>query len=587
MTKKTVGKKKSGKEKPLVKPAAKKPRPVKPPQKWALLSVFCKKNIVPFAQALIALDYKIVSSGGTAKHLAAAGIAVTDVAKITGYPPILGHRVVTLHPKIHGGILAKLEHEAELRQLRMHRFSLVCVDLYPVWEALTDPNATISQVAEFTDIGGPTMIRGAAKNFENGVTVICDPADRTRVIIQLCEQDEVSSELRQELASKVFNLMARYDAAIYHFLAKDDPQRTIFSAMQPVSMMRKGESDIQSPAFLCRDLMAADHPLAWPNWEKVASNPGYVNLCGGDRTLWLMCRLIETFRRNFNGKVPHIAIACKHGNPCGLGVDWDDPCVALKKAMRGDPDAVMGSEVMVNFLITSEAAIWLNTVPEELRSKVGRSSWGPDVIFAPSFADSAKNLLTSRKQSRVLLANQLLYNPGWPLRKLVVRPVLGGALVQPAPNFVLEPAIIDECVGFGWEALTVEEKTNLIIAWSVAWEGVSNSATLVNDQMLLSAGLGQQARHTAFWLTIERAKMADHQDLLAGSSAGSDGFFPFAQSKPGSKSLEATEMLQRIGCRSVVVPADGERWQEVRQFLLDSGIKVVAVNRKSRGFSQH
>lgn len=187
--------------------------------KYALLSVFDKNGIAEFAQGLIDVGFLLISSGGTAKHLAEKGLPVTDVAEITGYPAIIGHRVVTLHPAIHGGILAldTPEHQADLDQYQINRISLVCVDLYPVADAIAKEGATIASVMEMTDIGGPTLLRGAAKNHEQTI-VVCDPVDRRWVVEEIRKYGNLDSRQRQGLAKKVFALTSAYDAAIHQFL---------------------------------------------------------------------------------------------------------------------------------------------------------------------------------------------------------------------------------------------------------------------------------------------------------------------------------------------------------------------------------
>ena len=188
--------------------------------KRALISVHDKKGIDVFARGLQDLGWKIVSSGGTAKFLAEQNIEVTDVAFITGVPPILDHRVVTLHPKIHGGILAEQtpEHELALEQYGIPRFNLVCVGVYPVWEALADPYGGIAKVVELTDIGGPAMLRAAAKNHQN-VIVICEPDDRQRILTELQAHGDIDIHLRRQLAQKVFSFTSEYDKAIANFYA--------------------------------------------------------------------------------------------------------------------------------------------------------------------------------------------------------------------------------------------------------------------------------------------------------------------------------------------------------------------------------
>ena len=220
--------------------------------KRALFSVYDKAGIEQFVQGLQALGFMIVSSGGTYKHLNEHKIqGVLDVKDITGMPPILGHRVVTLHPKVYGGILAldTPEHNAELEHYGIPRFGLVCVDVYPFWEALADPQVNMDKAAELIDIGGPSMLRAAAKNCKN-VIVICDPTDRQRVLDELQAHGEVSIEMRLELAQKVFDLTAKYDAAIRKFYAAQNGQTVDSIFLGPAIPLAYAENRDQNPAHL-------------------------------------------------------------------------------------------------------------------------------------------------------------------------------------------------------------------------------------------------------------------------------------------------------------------------------------------------
>ena len=299
------------------------------PMKTALLSVYDKEGIVEFAQALKDAGFILISSGGTAKHLSTAGLRVIDVADITGFPAILDHRVVTLHPKIHGGILAKRtpEHEEQMAQYKIPRIDLVCVDLYPVLKAILDPNATIESVMEQTDIGGPTMIRGAAKNHNNGTIVICDPADRAVVVNELNLRGDgtVSDGLRLKLAAKVFGLMARYDAAIWQFLSEKFGKQAVAIFLEHVAELAYAENRDQNPAHL----WATDSvdPLAMHRFQVISGNPSYIAMADGNGLVDILCTLAEAFRR-WQGKVPYIVVAGKHGNPCGAAIDWCDPLIA-------------------------------------------------------------------------------------------------------------------------------------------------------------------------------------------------------------------------------------------------------------------
>ena len=251
--------------------------------------------------------------------------------------------------------------------------------------------------------------------------------------------------------------------------------------------------------------------------------------------------------------------------------------------MFGDPTAVMGSEVMTNFVITGQEAAVMHVVPKRAWRQVGRDFWGPDVIYAPAFNEIAESLLTTRKTDRYLVANPALANPTMPPYEYSLRQIRGGWLRQKAPTFILNLDNIQELIGK--KRLARDEKVTLLIAWVVAWEGVSNSATLAKNLMLIGTGLGQQDRRGAFILALLRAETAGHNP--EGSFWGSDGFVPYARRKEQGDPPEPVESMIEKGCIGGVLPADGKNWPEVRALLEESGMFVAAVGAEHRGFKRH
>src|SRR3989339_1119669 len=285
-------------------------------QKTALISVYNKEGIADFARELTSLDWKIISSGGTAKHLSEAGIAVTDVAEITGMPAILSHRVVTLHPKIQGGLLAfdTPEHLAELEKYGIPYIDMVCCDLYLLEDEIGNPSATRQSVIEKTDIGGPTMLRSGAK--DRRIT-ICDSADRVKVIEWLKSGEPERDNFLNNLAAKAEETVSRYCglSAEYHSGGK---YKNIFG--KRFLECANGENACQTPASLYRVHGGGKDPLAIVNWQLVAGSPvSYNNICDLDRMLQTMTHIGAGMEKNFNN-VPEIAIGAKHGNACGAGV---------------------------------------------------------------------------------------------------------------------------------------------------------------------------------------------------------------------------------------------------------------------------
>lgn len=597
-------------------------------KKVALISVYNKTGIVDFAKGLIDLGWAILSSGGTAGELRKAGLKVTDVADLTGLPPILDHRVVTLHPSIHGGILAKdtPEHDAERKSYGIPRINLVCVDLYPVIEAIATPNATMELVMDKTDIGGPTMIRGAAKNHNNGCVVICDPTDRSRVIAELQETGQISKEFRLELAHKVFSLMARYDAAISKFLASEMGLEVEAIFMTEVKKLAYAENKCQNPAHLFSD--GSDDPLAIHRFDVITGDPSYTSTADASGILEILCTLAQAFRLS-RGKVPFIAIAGKHGNPCGAAIDWQDPGLALLKALCGDTVAVMGGEVITNFPITGELGQLLFQVPPKMN--IGREKWGLDLVMAPDFAPEAVELL-NKYEKRRLLSNPHLLDPFLSPNQWTFKPVRGAFLRQKQYPFILTPEGVQEWVN---DPLRGHAFENILIAWAIGWKASSNTVALAKDNMLISLGCGQQDRIACVRLCLDRATRAGHD--TEGSFFASDAFFPFAESTldpvkvdaiykcfaemkqpcfkgkkipknqrtkmtPKEKIREWAKVVQAVlvadqregdellidaGCKGGVVTADGKNLPEVQKLFKEAGLSVAFVAPENRGFAKH
>ncbi len=582
-------------KKPVKRPPAKKAAPKKkakpkpPPKPRALITVFNKDGIVEQAAGLVDAGFEIISTGGTFKTLIDGGVPCIPVTRITNFPECFDGRVKTINPMILGPILAMTtkEHEVQMYKLKMQRISVVFVDLYPFVETLTKEGVTHADIIEKIDIGGILLIRAAAKNADCGIVIVCDPADRGRVIAEIKKHGEVSPELRQELQSKAFRVSALYDAAIHAYLEQRRTGNIVtFEMHEQIRECRKAENDDQGPAIMMKKVgydLDSD-PLAWPNWTVVNGNPGYINWADGDETLKVICRLAEAFRRNFPGrKVPFITIACKHGNPCGVGVSWKNRSDSIVRAMFGDPTAVMGAEVMTNFHITGQEAAVIHVVPKDAWQKVGRKYWGPDVVFAPSFNSAAESLLSAREPQRHLVANPALEDPQMAPEEFVSRPIRGGKLRQKTPTFVFDKKKVATWVNA--REFSDDELATLLIAWVVGWCGVSNSVVLAKDLMLIGTGLGQQDRRGAFKLAVIRAQDAGNDPTE--SFGASDGFLPFAENIDGKGLPEAAEQLVAIGCRGIVVPADGNRLQEVKAYLEQHGITAAMVDRIHRGFAKH
>ncbi|OGI85852.1 hypothetical protein A3A01_01225 [Candidatus Nomurabacteria bacterium RIFCSPLOWO2_01_FULL_39_17] len=537
-------------------------------QKTALISVYDKTDIEKFAKELINLGWRIISSGGTAKYLSDAGIKVTDVTEITSMPPILGHRVVTLHPKIHGGLLAldTKEHLAELEKYEIPWIDLACVDLYPLEEEINKPEYTRESVIEKTDIGGPAMLRSSAKG---GRITICDPKDRMEVIKWLKNGEPNRNEFLNNLAAKAEALIGRYCSlsAEYHSAGL---YKSIFG--KKVLECAYGENACQKPAFLFRNHQSKDNSLAVYKWELSAGSPlSYNNLCDTDRMMQTMTHIGAGFEKNFN-VVPLVAIGTKHGNACGVGVG-EDTISVIDKILTGDLRAIFGGSVMLNFPVDEKVA-------DELIYKYSSENRRLlDVVAAPSFTSGAIEILSRKKGKCRLLQNPEILKAG--LTSLDTakrfRYVRGGFLEQPNYTFVpeLSKGILD-----------TSRLKDVVLAWAIGSTSNSNTITIVKDGKLMGNGVGQQDRVGAAKLAIFRADDAakfansttDQADLR-NAVAYSDSFFPFP---------DAPEVLINRGIKTIFSTSGSVNDEKIIEFCKSKGVNLIMLpDSEARGFYQH
>lgn len=503
--------------------------------KRALISVFDKKGVVGFAQALVKLGWEIVSSGGTAKVLKEAGVDVIDVSAITGYPAILGHRVVTLHPKIHGGILAQRteEHLAEAEKYGIPLFDLVCIDLYPVEKAISDPQATLESVMEMTDIGGPAMIRAAAKNHQY-VIVICHPQDRKQVISELREKGEVSLETRQGLAWKVFRRMSAYDAAIEEFFARTRGEPAMRLHLTKGIELRYGENPHQKGWFF-QD-QKSDDPLAIQNFEQLHGKQlSFNNILDMDGAIYAIS--------HFGGKEP-VCVIVKHSNPCGLAIR-DNIIDAFKAAWdEGDSLAAFGGIIAVN-----------RTVDDDLAREMLKNKFF-EVLLAPQITVSALELFQTKKNLRILV-NPVLETPELP-GGLDYKKVRGGILVQEMDSHEVKAEDLSVVTNI---KPTEEQIKEMLCAWRICKVSKSNAIVLTKNQTLIASGVGQQDRMRCCQLAVEKAK-----GRAQGCVAASDAFFPFR---------DGPDILIKAGIKAIIQPGGSIRDQETIDACNEAGIAMV------------
>lgn len=555
----------------------------------ALLSVYNKNGIVEFARELKDLRWDLLSSGGTAKVLREAGLEVRDVADLVGGGAILGHKVVTLSREVHAGLLA--DYGGELTMVNAERaeekralldahpdlvefaekfyppipfINLVCVDMYPLTDEIAKPDSTSESVRASTDIGGPTMLRAAAKGRR---IVICEADDRMKVINWLKNDRPDEEEFITHLVAKAEFAVANYvmASAEYH----GDGKYVGFSGSR-AAFCKYGENAWQIPAALySRD---TGDPLALDRFKLVAGTaPSYNNWTDLDRMLQTMTHIAETFD-DFDYPVNYFAEAVKHGNACGAAYG-NDKIEVIQKTVIGDKKAIFGGLVILNFEVDENVAEELLTYGMDKGSRRML-----DGIVAPSFTPEAIEMLKRKGDKCRFLANKALANLGAGDidQQTRFRMVRGGILVQPNYTFVLDLEEDPEVEYLG-EIITLADRANLRFAWAIGATSNSNTVTLVKDSMLIGNGVGQQDRVGGCELAVKRAHNAGHD--TRGAVAYSDSFFPFNDG-PG--------VLSQAGVTVVLASSGSVKDKEIVEYCNGLGITMFHIpDAKARGFFGH
>lgn len=538
-------------------------------EKWALLSVFDKKGIVDFAQRLVAMDWEILASGGTANVLKEAGILVKDVSELVGGEAILGHRVVTLSREVHAALLANLNDPAqieEMKSLGLPIIRMVVCDFYPLQGAIAKPDATIDSVVELTDIGGPCMVRSAAKG---GRIVVCRLQDRELVLEELEELGDISLETRQKLRARAEFEVAKYvlESARFH------GQGQFEGIMGELALSAKyGENASQAPAGLFTT-EAKDDSFALDRFHVVVGvAPSYNNLCDLDRLLQTLTHMIAGFQLNFH-RMPFAAVGVKHGNPCGAAMGFETPMENVIAVARGDRRAIFGGWLIFNFPITGELA---ESLVREATFDATRKQLF-DGVVAHSFDPEAIEVLRRKTDKCRLVTHNELFLPGPAIDvKKRFRYMRGGLLIQPNYTFVLDFNAKGMKV-FGNRDQKIEQ--DIILAWAVGATSNSNTITIVRDHMLIGNGVGQQDRVGAAELAIKRARDAGHDDKLQDAVAYSDSFFPFP---------DAVEVLINAGVKAIFSTSGAARDEEIQNLCLQRGVVLYQLpDSEARGFFGH
>lgn len=530
-------------------------------EKNAILSVFNKEGIVDFARALVGLGWHLWSSGGTAKTIAAAGLPVRDVAELVG-EAILDHRVVTLSREVHAALLARpIDVDlAVLQELGVPFIDLVCVDFYPLMQAIDAPGATFESVVELTDIGGPTMVRSAAKG---GRIVIADTNDRGRVL-ELLQNGGVLGATRRELSAKAEWIVSRYCFVSAWFLSEGRYNAILGKR---ATRLNYGENPAQGCAEHyvgeTNDLLALHRFI-----PVVGSNPSFNNLGDIDAGLETLTRLAAAYHCH-DGFTPPIAIGIKHRNPCGTAVD-DYPHQAMRKMVTGDPRALFGGVVITNFDIDE-------TVARELvyRGTTDGRRRILDVVVAPHISEEAADLLNRKEGKCRMLENSALRELDESTLNLEYRfvQIRGGYLVQSTNPFVLDFKDNHLELVCGKDAPS-EIKGDLLVAWAVNQTSKSNTITIAKDGMVIGNGAGQQDRVGAAELAIKRARDQGHS--VVDSVAVSDSFFPFP---------DGLEVLAEAGVRTILATSGSKNDQLVLEAARRKGVTLFWIpDRLGRGF---
>ncbi|MBQ6578029.1 MAG: bifunctional phosphoribosylaminoimidazolecarboxamide formyltransferase/IMP cyclohydrolase [Bacteroidales bacterium] len=505
----------------------------------ALISVSDKRGVVEFASELVALGWEILSTSGTMKMLREAGLPVTSVSDVTGFPEICDGRVKTLHPKIHGGLLARRDLPDHMKQIAdngIEKIDLVCVNLYPFKETIAKPDVTMEDAVEHIDIGGPSMVRSAAKNWES-VTIVVNPEDYATVLAEIKATGDTTRETRLALSAKAYTHTAEYDMAISTYMrAQAGLPEILFLEFDEKQSLRYGENPHQAAKFY-RSKETVPYSLATAV-QLGGKELSYNNIQDANAALCIVREFSEPF-----------AVGLKHMNPCGSAVGTD-VVDAWKKAYEGDKTSIFGGIVAFNREVNLEVAKLLKPIFLE-------------IVMAPSFAPDALELLQTKKNLRLL---QVDMTPSDKVQKQYVT-VNGGLLVQ---NMDIEtkPATADMCVTKAKP--TDAQLADLSFGWRIVKHVKSNAIVVVKDGMTYGIGAGQMNRIGSAEIALKQAKATlkeEGKDILnEGLVLASDGFFPFD---------DCVTLAAEYGVKAIVQPGGSIRDADSIAKADESGITML------------
>lgn len=498
--------------------------------KRALISVSDKTGVVDLAQRLAEAGVEVVSTGGTLKQLREAGVQVVSVSAFTGAPEMLDGRVKTLHPKVHAGILYRRDNPDDVQQMAAADFKaidLVVVNLYPFQQTVARPDASDSEIVENIDVGGPSMIRAAAKNHPS-VTVITCPADYDRLLSEMAEHEGATSlEFRRSCAARAFDLTAEYDGAISRYFCKGRGDTATGDELRPVysflRQLRYGENPHQRASLYCLEGSSAPSLV---NAEVLSGKElSYNNYNDLETCLDMLLEFTEP-----------MACVLKHANPCGAAVA-DNIAEAYRRAYESDPLSAFGSIIGLNREVDTECARLLHESPFI------------ECIMAPGYSDDALKLLKKKKSRRLLVLPAMVEGRG--KEQNVYRYIQGGLLLQSADEIDLDERQMKTVTG---REPTKQELADLRFAWRVVKHTKSNAIVLAHDGATVGIGMGQTSRVDSAFMAVKRAG-----ERAAGAVMASDAFFPFADGLEVGTNAGVTAIIQPGGSKGdeqVIAAAD-------------------------------
>jgi len=511
-------------------------------KKYALVSVYNKTGLTSFAKELKSIGFEIVSSGGTAKYLKNAGIKVTEVSRLTKYPHMLGGRVKTLHPLIHGGILAdrtNKEHLKDIKKYKINPFDLVVCNLYPFEAVISKPSFTNEEAIENIDIGGPSMVRGAAKNYKN-VAIVVDPEDYPKVLDELKTSGKISLETREKLSFKAFKHTKYYDSIIVRYLSsrlekEEEFPREMDILLEKIQSLRYGENPHQRAA-LYRERGAVGEGRITEARQIHGKGLSFNNIVDMD-SAWNVANYFAD---------PTVAIV-KHNNPCGVA-KAENLAAAYKLALESDPISAFGGIIASNRRIDEATAKEISALFVE-------------VIIAPSYTPAALEVLKAKQNLRIMEMGEKSINK--PFRGLDFKRISGGMLVQDPDIAQLG---INEVKVVTKKEPNMAEMEDLFFAWGVAKFVKSNAIVLAAGGRTVGVGAGQMSRIDSAEIAIKKAG-----DKVKGAVLASDAFFPFP---------DVVELAAKYGVSAIIQPGGSKKDLESIDAADKHGIAMVFTGRR-------